>query len=201
MKRARAREEGTVSFKAFAGILGECSPSYVMQLKADGRLVLTDDGKGVRVKESLALIRATADPVKAPVSERHAAARAGAAAPDAPSPEIPPPAVPGADDEPVATSGFQHWRERGERAKALAAERENAIAEGKLLDAGDVAAVVSTAMVTLRSRLEALPDILGPQLAGITDEAQARAMLAGAIEHELEEASRQFSTLAKREAA
>jgi hypothetical protein len=195
----KSEDREPVSFKAFARILGERSASYVHQLKSEGRLVLTDDGKRVRVQESLARVRATADPGKAGVAARHAAARAGkqAVAPaDLPPPETPP-AGAASEEEPVASSGYQHWRERGERAKALAAERENAIAEGKLLDAGEVAAVVSAATVTLRSRFEHLPDILGPQLAGVTDEAQARAMLAEAIEHELEEASRQFAALAR----
>lgn len=183
-----------VSFKAFAKILGERSPSYVTQLKDDGRLVLSADGKRIRAKESLALIRTTADPGKAGVAAHHATQRAARGAGEAQAPATPETA---ADDATGPTPGYQHWRERGERAKALAAERENAVAEGKLLDAGDVAAVVSSAIVTLRSRLEHLPDILGPQLAGVTDEAQARAMLAEAIEHELEEASRQFAALAK----
>ncbi len=196
-----AHEEGTASFAAFARMLGERSPSYVTQLKDSGRLVLTSDGKRIRIDESLALVRNTADPSKEGVTARHAAARAQGSGESAAGGAVPAPAPPAADDEATATSGYQHWRERGEKAKALAAERENAIAEGKLLDAGEVASVVSTAMVTLRSRFEALPDILGPQLAGVTDEAQARAMLASAIEHELEEASRQFLTLAKRETA
>jgi hypothetical protein len=62
----------TATFARFARIL-ECSKSYVTQLKADGRLVLTDDSQRVRVAESLERIRATADPAKAGVVARHAA--------------------------------------------------------------------------------------------------------------------------------
>src|SRR6185312_3772275 len=63
--------------------------------------------------------------------------------------------------------------------------------------AAKAAAAVASAATTLRSSLESLPDVLGPQLAAITDEAQARATLAEAIEHALEECSRQFSNIAR----
>lgn len=136
------------------------------------------------------------------VSARHAADRkAKAGEGTAPAPAAPPaPTQRGGDDEPEATEphdGFQYWRKRNERAKALASERENAVADGKLLDAGEVTAAVAAAAITLRTRFEGLPDVLGPQLAGVNDEAQARALLAEAIEHALEEASRQFSVLGK----
>lgn len=186
-------EHGTTSFARFAGIFG-CAPSYVTQLKAEGRLVLTDNGKRIHTRESLARIAATADPAKTAVAARHAAQRwagEGIATPT-------PPAAPDDADEPIErTSGYQHWRERSEKAKALALERDNAIADGKLLDAGEVTSAVAAAVTTLRGRLEGLPDVLGPQLAGVNDEAQARALLAEAIEHALEEAARQFSTMAK----
>lgn len=191
--------DGTASFKAFARILGERSPSYVTQLKADGRLVLTEDGKRVRVPESLALIRSTADPSKAGVVARHEAERQAPVAAAAP-------ALPtgggsgdadGDSDAEGGARGYQYWRERSERAKALSAERENEIAEGKLLVAADVEAVVADAVTQLRGRFESLPDILGPQLAAESDEGRARALLAEAIEHALEETSRQFATLAK----
>jgi hypothetical protein len=189
-----------VTFKAFARILGERSPSYVHQLKEEGRLVLSVDGKRVLVDESLARIRDTASPAHVGVAARHAADRAtqpGAGAPTPPN-ASPVDAVPPEGPEPDSTSsGFQYWRERSEKAKALANERENAIADGKLMDAAEVEAAVAAAATTLRSRLESLPDVLGPQLAAISDEAQARATLAEAIEHALEEASRQFLALAK----
>lgn len=197
---ARAQHEtGTATFAQFARYLGE-SASWVSQLKADERLVLTEDGKRVRVAESVERIKATADPSKAGVSARHAAdrgARAGEGAAVAPA------AAQRDDDgeeEPEiqeTDGGFQYWRKRNEKAKALASERENAIADGKLLAAGEVTAAVAAAAITLRTRLEGLPDVLGPQLAGVNDEAQARALLAEAIEHALEETSRQFAVLAR----
>lgn len=192
----------TVSFKVFARMLGERSPSYVTQLKAEGRLVLTSDGKRVRVAESLALVRATADPAKTGVTARHAAdrqAKAGEGA--APLPMAPPASIGEAEpqlDEIGGGQGYQYWRERNERARALASERDNALADGLLMVAAEVEAAIAAAATTLRTRLESLPDVLGPQLTAITDEAQARATLAEAIEHALDEVSRQFLAISRR---
>lgn len=58
-------------------------------------------------------------------------------------------------------------------------------------------ATVTAAVTTLRNRLEALPDVLGPQLAAELDEERVRAVLTETIEHALNETSRQFHTLAK----
>jgi hypothetical protein len=194
--------DGTTTFKRFAWIYGGVSPSYITQLKDDGRLVLTADGKRVCVDESLARIRATSDPAKTGVVARHATereARAGDAATPA-SIEAPAAAqlpIDSDDGAPEELDGFQYWRKRTEKAKALASERENAVADGRLLDAGQVTAAAAESITVLRSRFEGLPDVLGPQLAGVKDEAQARALLAEAIGHALDEAARQFSNLAK----
>jgi hypothetical protein len=83
----------------------------------------------------------------------------------------------------------------------MEAKRAYELAIGKLMDASEVAAAVGSATATLRTSLERLPDVLAPQLAAITDEAQARATLAEAIEHALDEVSRQFANLAKTDAA
>lgn len=198
----------TASFKDFARI-ARVRASYVSQLKAEGRLVLTETGKAVRVAESLALILATRDPAKAAVAARHEAARTAkvgegaggapiaapgaTAAADAGAGEDPP----GADEADSRDTGYQHWRTRNERAKALASERDNAQAEGKLLAAADVEAAIAAAATQLRTRLESLPAILGPQLVAITDEAQLIATLAETIEHTLEELSRQFAAIGR----
>jgi hypothetical protein len=193
----------------FAG-LARYRQSYVTQLRRDGRLVLTEDGKRVRVAESFALIEQTRDPSRAGVAARHAAGRAnqatGEGAGGVPAP-APAPAAPQADPgdaggedpgEPEG-KGYQYWRERNERAKALASERENAVAEGRLLQAAEVEAQVASAATTLRTRLEALPSTLGPQLAAATDEGQVIATLAETIEHVLEELSRQFAAIASQQ--
>lgn len=194
-------EKETASFAGFARILG-VKPQAVTALRHADRLVLTPDAKRVLVIESQQRLAATADPSKAGVVARHAAARQATAGEGATQPsqgDTAPPSESG--DDTHASVGFQHWRERNERSKALAGERDNLIAEGKLMDAGEVAAAVAAATTQLRARLEGLPNVLGPQLAAINDEGQARAVLAESIEHALEETARQFSNLAKQVAA
>ncbi len=172
----------------FATIAG-VQRSYVTALKKAGRLVLDADGK-VRVVESLARIEATRDPSKAAVAARHAEARGGAL----PAAELP---VDEAGPEPESTSvGFSYWRERTEKAKALAAERENAIADGKLLAVDDVVAQVANAMTVLRNALERLPDTLGPQLAAEQSEARCRGLVSEAVELLLEDTSRRLGAIA-----
>ena len=194
----------TASFREFAA-LARFKPSYITQLKADERLVLTAAGKRVRVAESLARIAATRDPGKAAVSARHAAARnsrAGEDMPPRPDAAAPPDGDDSDGDGDGAESargglGYQHARAVKEHYQAQQAKLDYERATAKLLDAGAVEAAVADAITVLRTRLESLPDVLGPQLAPITDEAQCRATLAEAIEHALEETSRQFANLAK----
>lgn len=191
----------TATFAEFAR-LAKCRPSYVTQLKGEDRLVLTPDGKRVRVAESLQRIEDTKDPAKIGVARRHAAARDAAAASAAPDQDEPPEGA-GTDTEPPAEpaeqkdEGFQYWKRRRERANALQVERDNAIAEGKLVYAADVAAATRAAADTLRTHLESLPDNLAPQLVVITEESKARALLKTAIEHALDELTRQFGAIAK----
>lgn len=173
----------------FATIAG-VQRSYVTALKKAGRLVLDADGK-VRVVESLARIEATRDPSKAAVAARHAEARGSAlpGAAETPVDEVGP--------EPESTSvGFSYWRERTEKAKALAAERENAVADGKLLAVDDVVAQVANAMTVLRNALERLPDTLGPQLAAEQSEARCRGLVSEAVELLLEDTSRRLGAIA-----
>lgn len=68
---------------------------------------------------------------------------------------------------------------------------------GKLMQAGEVLAVVSNAAVTLRTRLESFPDQLAPQLASMSDEQQIRAILADNIEILLGELSAQMASIGK----
>lgn len=194
---AAAPTEETVSLAGFARLLG-VKPSAVTALKQAGRLVLTDDGKRVRIAASRQRIAETADPSKAAVAARHAAeraAKAGEPAPEAPMPSTP--AGDGLDDDMEGAPGYQASRARREHYAALAAQRDYEVSIGKLMDAGEVAAAVSQAATTLRTQLEGLPDTLAPQLAAMTDEAQVRATLAEAIEHALEEAARQFFAIAR----
>lgn len=181
----------TATFKEFAALLG-CRPSYVTQLRKEGRLVLTEDGRRVRVAESLARVEATRDPAAQHVAERHAVARAQGAAPAAP--EVP------SGAEKIGNT-YQAARAVKERYLAMSAKRDYEISIGRLLEVAAVEAAVADAVTTLRTRLEIMPDILGPQLAGVTDESQARAILAENIEHALEDLARHFRNLAQTEYA
>ena len=55
---------------------------------------------------------------------------------------------------------IDYWKARHEQAKALAAERENEVAAGNLLDRAHVAAAAATAMATFVQHARALPDAL-----------------------------------------
>lgn len=168
--------------------------SYVSHLKATGRLVLTEDGKAVRVAESIALIEASKDPSKAAVAERHAAQREAAAGVVADSAPIAPPAASG---DGGAGGSYQTARAVREKFLALAAKRDYEVSLGKLLDAAQVEGAVSAATTQFRAALEALPYDLAPELAPITDEAQLRARLVDAVEQALHELARQFSSIGR----
>jgi len=196
----------TAGFREFAALAG-FKPSYVTELRKVGRLVLTGDGKRVRVAESLALIEQTRDPAKAGVAARHAAARAAVSGQAAPAPA-------GDDSEaqdpPVDVTDPVQASHAGRRAKALAdkaetdakaAERDYRISMGELLEAAQVEQAVRGAVVTFRGALENLPDTLAPQLSAITDEGRIRVVLAEAFEHALEELARKFNGIARVEAA
>lgn len=179
----------TATFAAFAR-LARFKQSYVTQLRRDGRLVLTEDGKAVRVAESLARIQETRDPSKAGVAERHAEARG------APTAGAPPPDARDEDAEEDAPGGdYQGARARREHWLAMAAQRDYETSIGKLLDASQVAAQVQDVITQLRLRLEALPDILGPQLAAEADEGRCRSLIAEEIDQALADLARKFGAL------
>lgn len=201
----------TASVNEFARMLG-VRPSAITALRNAGRLVFTDDGKRILVDESRTLIRETMDPSKAGVVARHAAARAarnaaqGATGADAqPSAQDAPeaqPAPPHAALAPESTavraaSGYQASRAVREKFLALAAKRDYEISIGKLLDAAEVTAAATTAVATLRGRLEVLSDVLAARLAAVRDESAARAILTEEIEHALEDLARQFQAVGR----
>lgn len=198
-----------LSFKDFAARLG-CKPSYVTQLRKDGRLVLTDDGKRVRVAESLERIQATRNPARADVGQRHAADRAAKAAAartdddsaaddtddenasDEPA-GLPPSAAAGADK---IGNSYQAARAVKERYLAMSAKRDYEISIGNLLPAADVRHAIAAAVTTLRTDLENLPDSAAPVLAAEADEARVRLLLADEIEHILGNLAARFEKIA-----
>lgn len=191
----------TLSLREFADLLG-VSPSYVTQLKREGRLVLTEDGKRVRVAESQRLIADTRSPTKAGVAARHAAAR-GAAVPDGGEEgdggEGAAGAAPGARSAIEEVLSTRRARAQAEREEALArkALRDEQIELGQLVPADQVAEVVADATTALRTALENLPATIAPQLAAEPDEDRVRVMLSDALEHMLEDLARRFASIGK----
>lgn len=195
-------ETNVATAKQLARILG-FSPSYITQLKEQGRLVHAEDGKRFLVAESLTLIKQTGDPTKAGVAARHAAARGAGAAPEPDGDEAesgaleaPPRAAP---DDPLTRRRATAQAEI-EEARARALKRAEEVELGQLLKVEEVRAAIADAVTGLRAGLENLPAILGAQLAAEPDEAKVVAILRDAIEHQLREVARKCGAVVKGEA-
>lgn len=191
-----------VTGKHLAAVLG-FKPSYIVELKKQGRVVVAPAGRGYLHAESVALFEETRDPSRAGVVARHAATRAAAAAP------TPAPADAG-DQEPVDDSresfevlptGDAKRRSRAlaDRAEwdAKAAERDYLISVGKLLDAGEVDRALAGAGTTLRTALERMVDVMAPQVAAQADEVKCRTLLWDEVAHSLEAIARAFRDIAQ----
>jgi len=174
----------TATFSEFAGIAG-FKPSYITQLRKDGRLVLTPNQR-VRVAESLALIAETKDPSKAGVTARHAAQRGETTAPGVGNDP---------NDDDTTNPKYQSARALKEHYLALAAKRDYEVSIDKLLAAEDIAATVANAVVTFRTQLESLSTLLAGQVAAEPDEGRCRALIAEAHEHALGEIAKKFRKL------
>lgn len=186
-----AAEPLTESLADFARRLNY-KKSYITQLKQDGRLVLTTDGKRVVVDASIERIKATQALSHQSIADRHAAARS---APDVPEDELPAPTTSPTPEQ----ARYQTSRAEREHWAAQAARRDYELSMRQLLPAADVESAIADAVTQLRARLEALPDILAPQLAAEPDEAKCRALLADEIEHALTELARAFGNVARTE--
>lgn len=151
--------------------------SRVHALKEAGRLVMVGDL--VDVEASKARIAAT----RSPAHDEQATAKVSLAD------TAPPP-----QDDKIGNS-YQAARAIKERYLALEAKRAYEVACGQLMRADEVAAAAADAATTLRTRLEALPDLLSSQLSGPLDEAQRRAVIAETIEHILAGLSADFRKL------
>jgi hypothetical protein len=181
----------TCSFREFADVL-HCRPSWVTALRQAGRLVLTEDGKRVKTRESLQLVEETKDPAKAAVAARHAAERQQQTI-----------AEPIADEEtsdeptPAPQSGeFQRHRAERESWAAKQARLDYERAAGQLLDAAAVDATAANAVTNFRKALESWPDTIAPQAVGKSEE-QINQLIATECDHVLAELAREFSHLAK----
>lgn len=175
---SEVRTPEVLTLKEFAA-LARFQQSYCTQLKREGRLVMTGDGKLVRVAESLARIEATRDPSKAGVAARHADARGevamtGHAAQTA--------TVLGDDDgedDPTGGLGYSYQNSKAKR-EHYAAEREHMAFRkeaGELMEASLVVSAFADAGAVVRTRVESWQSNVAPRLVGL-GEAAIRAVLA-----------------------
>jgi phage terminase Nu1 subunit (DNA packaging protein) len=138
--------------------LNSWSPSYITKLGDQGRLVLTPDGKKVKVAETMALIADTAGS-RDDVTQRHAEGRAAQAGGFTGN-------TPGADggDASMAQARKVKAVSEARRLAALAdqEEMERDRLAGTLLQKEDVDFALNDYGATLRGLLENLADRLAP---------------------------------------
>ncbi len=211
-----AEDDVTITGKELASLIG-CKPSYVVELRKKGRVVVGAGGKGFLKTASLELYARTADPVYAGVAQRHADERGsslvgsgeGANALDADS-EVDDDEEDGdEDDSRPSRAGRPQTPDSVRKAKALAdkAETDAHMAHialqkelGLLLPRADVEAFLAEHATTFRGAMERLADTLAPQLAATLDEAGCRRLVWDEVSHALEELSQGFRTLAAKAA-
>lgn len=195
----------TVTGAQLAARIG-CRPSYIVQLKRQGRVVACQGG--YQLAASLALYEQTKSPAHAGVAQRHAEARGGALAP------LQGDSGAGAEDEGEDAADNDSRPapvgDAARRAKALAdkaetdaaaAQRDLAISLGLLLRRDDVASMLGQAAGTFRATLERLADTLAPQLAAVADEHRCRELIWSEVNHALEELSRSFRAVGQTQEA
>ncbi|MBE0454854.1 MAG: hypothetical protein IBX58_14380 [Roseovarius sp.] len=165
-----------VTKKTLAQELG-CTAQYVSKLIRQGRVVLTEDGRQVKLEESIALIRAT-EGGRTDVAQRHAEGRQKTEQPQ--QPEQPT----ASDDQRVNEARLLKSLSDARRAAAQAdqEEMERDKMAGKLLAKEDVDYVLQDYGATLRSLLENLPDSLAPVVAPLTTLEETHAAISEAVE-------------------
>ena len=196
-KVSEATTPETMSFSEFAKHAG-FKPSYVTQLRHEGRLVLTENGKRVLVNESLQRIQDTRDPARRDAVDRHAANRGA----EIKNPTIPSTTEDEEEDEESdnegaprgkrGTSAFQEARARRENFLALQAQRDYEVSMKQLLNAAEVEDAIASAVTAFRTTFENLPDRLAPTLVGLSDEHVIRSMLADEFELALNRLATEF---------
>lgn len=203
----------------FADLLG-VSRGYVSQLVSSNRLVLSADGKLVRVRESLDLLAVTASVDKVGVAAKHALERmakggssdnvlaniiemkASAArtseARGAPAPSPPPRQSPPLDVVGNPLDAYNQARAANEVKRGRQMDLDYARDEGQLIGRdGTIKAVADLAAAT-RSAIERLPDRIATVLAAETDPNKVYAMLQSELDALCNTLSQQAETLARR---
>lgn len=135
--------------------------SYVTELKKAGRLVMTADGKHVKVTASINRIKETSDPNRDDVKSRHSTARGQDSKIDEIGKPVKPPKVKSLDE-----ISFSTGRAKEQHFKALQAELEYKKTIIELVNTKDMQAAVADVVTTFRQALENMPPRLASDLVG-----------------------------------
>lgn len=185
-----ATEAATATQAEFARLQG-WRRSYVTQLKREGRLVMSADGKHVDIAASIARIAQTRSPDKTGVTHRHAATRST------------PAALPGSDDDdedaPIDRPDFQAARARREQARAQREEIELAKEVGTLLVAEEVEEVIADAVTNFRTSIESIGALAAVEVAAETDPIECRRIIDEHMRSALTELANRFAGIAQKE--
>lgn len=172
-------------------------PGYISQLKTAGVLVMTGDGRRVRVRESLAALEANRNPSFDGVAARHEAERRAKAAAAA----QPAPPVPVEEDEEDGGLSVTEANRLLKIASAREKQIDVELAEmklrrerGDLLHAADVRAACAAAATEARHGFERMVEALAPRLAATSDEHRIRELLHDDIAHTLDAFARALSS-------
>lgn len=195
-----AVEDVVVTGVELAAFLG-CRPSYIVELKRNGRLVPAAGGKGYLKGASLALYEQTRDPARAGVASRHAAERGQSLTGAEVEEERDDEAEDAIDvpERPLSSDAKRKAKALADKAELDADNARIDMAErlGELLPRVDVERAIGQAANGLRVALENMADTLAPQLAATNHEAQCRKLVWDEVSHALEELSRGFREAAK----
>lgn len=164
-----------LGMSAFARYIGR-SASYASKLRSNGRLVLTPDGRGVRVAESLRLIADTRG-ARDDVAARWAQLAGGKAVPE--------PAYGESGDVPLSRVRASAEARRAV-AEAEIKEIEAAHKRGDLIPLEAVETALKFVGATVRSQFDVFPDQVTPLVAPITALDEVHAVLQEACNSALE---------------
>lgn len=162
-------------------------PGYISQLKTAGVLMMTGDGRRVRVRESLTALEANRNPSFDGVAARHEAERrAKAAAAAQPAPPVEEDEEDGGLSVTEANRLLKIASAREKQIDVELAEMKLKRERGELLHAADVRAACAAAATEARHGFERMVEALAPRLAATSDEHRIRELLHDDISHTLE---------------
>ena len=175
MSNMQSRHPETLTLSEFNKHMGY-KGRFVYQLRNEGRLVMTEDGKQVRVAESIRRINETRDPSRSGVAARHASGRGH----EPTGMEPPGPAGDGDDGDEGGTgkSEFHFHDSKAKREHFAALREENAYRKevGELMDADEAIGAFADAAAKIASVLDAVPSTVGPMLAGLPSDEVIRVL-------------------------